>query len=132
MIKRYLNVFKAIKNGVWGYYNDRNHDRHYDAICGKYYQWVCDDIGDDKFIFVASGHWKEGSLWYYIKQSLIGSKRKGYWESMSKYDFEKNINAMLEGLKPQKSTKYVRKGNGIQKRVRQNGKVYKRRQKGRR
>lgn len=71
---------KHMKHYVWlgimDYLNDCRHDRVYDIITGDYCQWVCDDIGDKKFKFVNSGHWKEGNVWHYIQQRKIAYAKK--------------------------------------------------------
>lgn len=67
---------KYIWLGIKDYLRDIRHDRMVAYIEDNYYQFVCEDIGDEKFEFVRAPYWKEGNLWHYIQQRKIARKQK--------------------------------------------------------
>lgn len=65
---------KYIWLGIKDYLRDIRHDRIVDCIECDYYQFVCDDIGEEKFEFVHAPYWKEGSVWHYIQNRRIAKR----------------------------------------------------------
>ena len=123
MSKRYFNILYAVFKGAKGYFNDRKHDRAL-KVLSKYYNIIeaKDNIYAD---WLPLFNWKEGSLWYYIRQvrygQYISQKRqkqgeidnmlsnKKLWEDKTEDEIREDVYAMVNGLTDTKKPKYVRK-----------------------
>ena len=70
MTKRHNNILYAVILGCKGYFNDRKHDKAL-KILSRYYCRIeaKDNFYDD---WLPLFDWKEGSLWYYIRQVRYG------------------------------------------------------------